>query len=80
MNYQEILSKGNKILKDNNIKSSNLDCELILSKILNKTREEILTNLNDKINEFERNQFHFYVNKRKTINILSAIGSRILPN
>ena len=49
MNYQEILSIGNQILKDNNIKSSNLDCELILSKILNKTREEILTNLDIKL-------------------------------
>ena len=65
MNYQEILSIGNKFLKDNNIKSSNLDCELILSKILNKTREEILTNLDNKINDIEKDQFNFYVNKRK---------------
>ena len=49
MNYQKILNIGNQILKDNNIKSSNLDCELILSKILNKTREEILTNLDIKL-------------------------------
>ena len=48
MKYHEILKKGNKSLA---IKNSNLDCELILSKILNKTREEILTNLNDKIKD-----------------------------
>ena len=45
MNYQEILNQGSEILRANNIKSSNLDCELILSKILNKPREEILINL-----------------------------------
>ena len=47
MKYQEILNKGSQILRANNIKSSNLDCELILSKVLNKTREEILINLNN---------------------------------
>ena len=73
MNYQEILSMGNQILKDNNIKSSNLDCELILSKILNKTREEILTNLDNKINDIEKDQFNFYVNKRKRKNPMSYI-------
>ena len=45
MNYLEILNQGSQILRANNIKSSNLDCELILSKILNKPREEILINL-----------------------------------
>ena len=39
MQYLEILNKGNQILRANNIKSSNLDCELILSKVLNKSRE-----------------------------------------
>ena len=73
MNYQEILNKGNQILKDNNIKSSNLDSELILSKILNKPREEILTNLNDKISENERIQFNFYLNIRKRKNPMSHI-------
>ena len=73
MNYQEILNKGNQVLKGNNIKSSNIDCELILSKILNKTREEILTNLNNKINENERDQFNFYVNIRKRKKPMSYI-------
>ena len=54
MKYQEILNKGSQILRANNIKSSNLDCELILSKVLNKTREEILINLNNKINKNQK--------------------------
>ena len=73
MNYQEILNKGNQVLKGNNIKSSNIDCELILSKILNKTREEILINLNNKINNKQKNKFIFYLNKRKNKNPMSYI-------
>ena len=65
MNYQEILSKGSQILRANNIKSSNLDCELILSKVLKKTREEILINLNNKVDTNQKNEFIFYLNKRK---------------
>ena len=57
MNYQDILNEGSKILKENNIKNPSLDCELILSKILKKAREEILINLNDCINDKARNQF-----------------------
>ena len=73
MKYQEILNKGSQILRVKNIKSSNLDCELILSKILNKTREEILTNLNNKINNKQKNKFIFYLNKRKNKNPMSYI-------
>ena len=73
MKYQEILNKGSQILRVNNIKSSNLDCELILSKILNKTREEILINLNNKINSEQKNKFIFYLNKRKNKNPMSYI-------
>ena len=73
MQYQEILNKGSQILRFNNIKSSNLDCELILSKILNKTREEILINLNNKINNEQKNKFIFYLNKRKNKNPMSYI-------
>jgi len=65
MNYQEILSKGSQILRANNIKSSNLDCELILSKVLKKTREEILINLNNKVDANQKNEFIFYLKKRK---------------
>ena len=73
MKYQEILNKGSQILKANNIESSNLDCELILSKVLKKTREEILINLNNKIDNKQKNQFVFYLNKRKKKNPISHI-------
>ena len=73
MKYQEILLKGSQILKSNNIKSSSLDCELILSKVLNKTREEVLTNLNNKINKVQKQEFSYYLNKRKKNHPISHI-------
>ena len=73
MKYQEILFKGSQILRENNIKSPNLDCELILSKVLKKKREEILINLNDKINRYQKNKFNFYLNKRRNKSPISYI-------
>ena len=51
MNYQEILSKGSKILKVNNIKSFNLDSEILLSSIVGLKRERLLLNLEKEIDE-----------------------------
>ena len=51
MNYQQILERSSKVLKTHDIKNSNLDSELILTKALNKTREQILTNFNNKITQ-----------------------------
>ena len=38
-------------LKNNNIKSPLLDCELLMSNVINKKREFIILNLNEQINE-----------------------------
>ena len=65
MNYQEILNKGSLTLAKKKILNSSLDSELILSKVLNKSREEILINLNDKIDEKQKNKFYFFLNKRQ---------------
>jgi len=65
MNYQKILTDGEKFLKTNNIKSSKIDSELLLSKVLKKNREEILTNLNNKIDEKKFNKFSHYLFRRK---------------
>ena len=73
MQYLELLNKGNQILKAKNIKSSNLDSELILSKVLNKTREEILINLKNIINENQEKKFLFYLSKRKNKKPISYI-------
>ena len=49
MNNFEIIKIGSNFLKEKKIKSHILDSELLLSKILNKSREEILINLEKKI-------------------------------
>ena len=49
MTYSEILQKGSNFLKKNKIKNPYLDAELILSKVTNKKREEILLNPDNKL-------------------------------
>ena len=46
----EIIKKGSNLLKEKKIPSHILDSEILLSKTLKKSREEILTNLDQKIN------------------------------
>ena len=50
MNAFEIIKFGSNLLKEKKISSFILDTEILLSKILNKSRENILTNLDQKIN------------------------------
>ena len=45
MQVLDLLNSGSRILKDNKIISHKLDTEIILAKILNKSREEIIINL-----------------------------------
>ncbi len=65
MNYQEILNKGSNQLKIKNFKSPKLDCELLLAKTLDLSREEILLNLNTKINQSDINNFYYFINLRQ---------------
>ena len=64
MNYQQILNKASKELQHKNLKSPKLDSELILAKTLDVRREEILLNLNKKINKSDLNKFNYYLNLR----------------
>ena len=64
MNYNEILKKGENYLKKNKIKNPNLDAELILSKVLNKKREEILLNTNNKLKNRDILIFEKYLQRR----------------
>ena len=45
MKTLELIKTGSDLLKEKNISSFILDSELLLSKTLNKSREEILINL-----------------------------------
>ena len=64
MNYNEILKKGENYLRKNKIKNPNLDAELILSKVLNKKREEILLNTNNKLKNRDILIFEKYLQRR----------------
>ena len=64
MNYNQILKEGENFLKKNNIKNSYLDTELILSKVTNKKREEILLNTNFKLKDKDIIKFKNYLFRR----------------
>ena len=49
MNALDLINYGTKELRQKNITTSKLDSELLLSKVLNKNREEILINLDQEI-------------------------------
>ena len=65
MNYQKLLNQGTNFLKTGNIVKPEFDCELLLSRALNKKREEILINLRNKINKKQLDKFNFYLSRRK---------------
>ena len=64
MNYQQILNKASIQLKIRNLRSPKLDSELLLAKTLNVRREEILLNLDRKINQSDLKKFNYYLNLR----------------
>ena len=51
MKYYELIHKGTKKLNLYSIKNSKLDSEIILSKVLNISREKIILNLNEQANK-----------------------------
>ena len=68
MNYRNILDKGLNILKTNSIFSADLDTQLLLSKSINKSREEILLNLDKELKQEEINKFLGFIIRRKKKN------------
>jgi len=65
MNYEQVLANATKILKNASILSSKLDCEVLLSNVLKIKRENLLVNLNKKINHQEFINFNKLINRRK---------------
>ena len=64
MRTLDIINYGSNFLKDSKIPSYVLDSELLLSKVLNKSREEILINLDKKVNEKNLLIFKKYLQRR----------------
>ena len=64
MKASELINIGSNKLKTNSIKSFILDSEILLSKVLNKKREEVLVNLNQKIENNKILEFLKYIDRR----------------
>ena len=64
MKYQEILNQGSKILKLNDVKSYNLDSEILLSSTLKLDRSQLLLNLDKIIENKEKEIFFNFINRR----------------
>ncbi len=64
MKTLEIIKMGSKLLKDKKIPSFILDSEILLSKTLNRPREKILINLEQKINQKNILVFKEYLLRR----------------
>ncbi len=63
-NYKTILEEASNLLKNYNIKNPRLDSELLLSNSLNISRENLLLNLNKKINSYECKTFKSLLKRR----------------
>ena len=64
MKALEIIKIGSNLLKEKKISSHILDSEILLSKTLNRSREEILVNLDKNINEKKISLFREYLKRR----------------
>ena len=64
MNTLDLLNKGSKKLKYKGIKSSQIDSEILLSNILGKSRENILINLDKKIDSNDIMKFNNFIERR----------------
>ena len=64
MRASDVIKSGSLELRKNKVSSYVLDSEILLSKSLKKTREEILTNLDQKINKNEILVFNNYLLRR----------------
>ena len=64
MRALEAIKIGSSLLKENNIPSYILDSEILLSKTLNKSREDILINLDKRINKNNISIFKKYLLRR----------------
>tara|TARA_Y100000816_G_scaffold221257_1_gene166225 strand:+ start:1595 stop:2434 length:840 start_codon:yes stop_codon:yes gene_type:complete len=64
MKVLDAIKTGSKLLKEKNIPTYILDSELLLSKSLNKSREELLINLEQNINEKDLVNFNKHLIRR----------------
>ena len=66
MNILKLINIGSGKLKANNIFSHKLDSEILLSEILNKRREELLVNLDEKVSIKNQIKFEKIISRRSS--------------
>ena len=66
MEILELINNGSKKLQDKRIYSHKLDSEILLSRVLNKSREELLINLKQKIKPREISNFLKLIDRRSS--------------
>ena len=64
MNLRTILNKASKKLKKNNIKTFQIDSEILLANTINKDRKYIILNFNDKIKKLYLKKFNELIDRR----------------
>ena len=64
MDIETALKKGQLILKDNNIKSAELDSEILMSQAIRKDKKYIILNYNKKIKKKDLKYFDFLIQER----------------
>ena len=64
MNVRQAIFNAKKVLTKNQIKSAGLDCEILLSKVLQKDRKYVILNLDKKLNEKNISDFSDLILKR----------------
>ncbi len=66
MEILELINSGSTLLKNKKIYSHKLDSEILLSRVLNKSREELLINLKQKIKPREISNFLKLIDRRSS--------------
>ncbi len=64
MNFETVINEANIKLEKNKIKTSKLDAEILLSKVINKNREFIILNLNKEIKYQDYTRYKEFVKER----------------
>ena len=73
MNALDLIKNGTLALKENKISSHRIDSEILLSSVLGKSREEILINLDEKINSKDIFSFKKLIERRSSKEPLAYI-------
>ena len=66
MEVLQLINSGSKQLKAKNIYTHKIDSEILLSKVLNKEREELLMNLDLKVSNKKMNYFYELIDRRSS--------------